>query len=155
MLADLLPVAHIKPKLKAKDRWQAIEELLDVLVVGGALTSELSPKALTALQTREKTMSTGIGMGIAIPHAAVEGLDKVIAAFGKSEEGMEFDSLDNAPVNLVILFLIPKNEFQTHLKTLATIARFLNREEERKSLMGADSAEKLRQVFQDNSSGTL
>ena len=79
-------------------------------------------------------MSTGIGFGIAIPHCSSDRLDEVVAAFGRSSQGIEFDALDNAPVKFVVLFIVPKNQFQTHLRTLASIAKFLNDRSVRESL---------------------
>src|SRR5207248_1971541 len=95
---------------------------------------------LAALRQREETMSTGIGFGIAIPHCSSDRLDEVVAAFGTSRRGIEFDALDNAPVKFVVLFIVPKNQFQTHLRTLASIAKFLNDRSVRESLASAKSA---------------
>src|ERR1700744_3104828 len=85
-------------------------------------------------------MSTGIGFGIAIPHASSDRVDKVVAAFGRSTTGIEFDSLDNAPVKFIVLFVVPKDQFQTHLRTLAAIAKFLNDRKTRERLAPAQSA---------------
>src|SRR3712207_8270873 len=79
-------------------------------------------------------MSTGIGFGIAIPHASSDRIEQVVACFGRSSKGIEFDALDNAPVKFVVLFVVPKNQFQTHLRTLASIAKFLNDRGTRESL---------------------
>jgi mannitol/fructose-specific phosphotransferase system IIA component (Ntr-type) len=87
-------------------------------------------------------MSTGIGFGIAIPHASSDRITEVVAAFGRSSKGIEFDSLDNAPVKFIVLFVVPKDQFQTHLRTLAAIAKFLNDRTTRERLAAAaDSAE--------------
>ena len=67
----------------------------------------------------------------------VRGRDEVVAAFGRSSQGIEFDALDNAPVKFVVLFIVPKNQFQTHLRTLASIAKFLNDRSVRESLAAA------------------
>jgi mannitol/fructose-specific phosphotransferase system IIA component (Ntr-type) len=96
-------------------------------------------------------MSTGIGFGIAIPHCSSDRLDEVVAAFGRSSGGIEFDSLDNAPVKFVVLFIVPKNQFQTHLRTLASIAKFLNDRSVRESLAEAKSADAILSVFRDRS----
>ena len=82
-------------------------------------------------------MSTGIGFGIAIPHASSDRIEEVVASFGRSSQGIEFDALDNAPVKFVVLFIVPKNQFQTHLRTLASIAKFLNDRSVRESLATA------------------
>ena len=95
-------------------------------------------------------MSTGIGFGIAIPHASSDRVEKVVAAFGRSSAGIEFDALDNAPVRFVVLFVVPKDQFQTHLRTLAAIAKFLNDRTVRERLGTAASAEQILAIFEDS-----
>ncbi len=68
---------------------------------------------------RETSMSTGIGFGIGIPHASTDLIHEVVGALGRSRKGVNFDALDNQPVNLVMLFLVPQGQFQKHLHTLA------------------------------------
>ena len=94
-------------------------------------------------------MSTGIGFGIAIPHASSDRVNDVVAAFGRSSQGIEFDALDNAPVKFVVLFIVPKNQFQTHLRTLASIAKFLNDRSIRDSLANAQTTEEILAIFRD------
>src|SRR5256885_680416 len=125
-LGHLLTVDQIVPEMKATERFAAIEELVDLLVTQGQVKSADRETVLHALRAREETMSTGIGFGIAIPHASSDRVAKVVAAFGRSGTGIEFDSLDNAPVKFIVLFVVPKDQFQTHLRTLAAIAKFLN-----------------------------
>src|SRR4030095_5734208 len=125
-LASLLSAEQIIPEMKATDRWPAIVELIDLLVSLGKIKAGDRDSILASLKQREETMSTGIGFGIAIPHCSSDRLDEVVAAFGRSSSGIEFDALDNAPVKFVVLFIVPKNQFQTHLRTLASIAKFLN-----------------------------
>ena len=95
-------------------------------------------------------MSTGIGFGIAIPHCSSDQLDEVVAAFGRSSTGIEFDALDNAPVKFVVLFIVPKNQFQTHLRTLASIAKFLNDRSVRERLGAAKSAGEILAIFRES-----
>src|SRR5256885_6474637 len=125
-LANLLSAEQIIPEMKATERWAAIVELIDLLVGLGKIKPADRDPILAALKQREETMSTGIGFGIAIPHCSSDRLEDVVAAFGRSPTGIEFDALDNAPVKFVVLFIVPKNQFQTHLRTLASIAKFLN-----------------------------
>src|SRR3954453_19818899 len=125
-LANLLSAEQIVPEMKATERWSAIVELIDLLVSLGKVKSADRDSILAALRQREETMSTGIGFGIAIPHASSDRVGEVVAAFGRSIKGIEFDSLDNAPVKYIVLFVVPKDQFQTHLRTLAAIAKFLN-----------------------------
>ena len=133
-LANLLSVEQIIPEMKATERWAAIVELIDLLVSLGKIKPEDRDPILASLKQREETMSTGIGFGIAIPHCSSDRLEEVVAAFGRSTTGIEFDALDNAPVKFVVLFIVPKNQFQTHLRTLASIAKFLNDRSVRESL---------------------
>src|SRR5204862_311286 len=133
-LASLLSAEQIIPEMKATERWPAIVELIDLLVSLGKIKPADRDSILASLKQREETMSTGIGFGIAIPHCSSDRLDDVVAAFGRSTGGIEFDALDNAPVKFVVLFIVPKNQFQTHLRTLASIAKFLNDSSVRESL---------------------
>jgi mannitol/fructose-specific phosphotransferase system IIA component (Ntr-type) len=109
---------------------------------------------LAALKQREETMSTGIGFGIAIPHATSERVTEVVAAFGRSLDGIEFESLDNAPVKFIVLFVVPKNQFQVHLRTLAAIAKLLNDKGVRESLAAAQSSEEILQIFENRAGKT-
>ena len=148
-LASLLSAEQIIPEMKATERWPAIVELIDLLVRLGRIKTDDRDSILASLKQREETMSTGIGFGIAIPHASSDRIDQVVAAFGRSSTGIEFDALDNAPVKFVVLFVVPKNQFQTHLRTLASIAKFLNDRATRESLGSAGSAEEILGIFRD------
>jgi mannitol/fructose-specific phosphotransferase system IIA component (Ntr-type) len=150
-LGNLLSAEQIVPEMKATDRWPAIVELIDLLVNLGKIKPEARDSILASLKQREETMSTGIGFGIAIPHCSSDRLDEVVAAFGRSSNGIEFDALDNAPVKFVVLFIVPKNQFQTHLRTLASIAKFLNDRATRERLAKADSTEEILSIFRDGS----
>ena len=112
-LGDLLSLDQIIPEMKASERWSAIVELVDLLVGLKHVKGDDRDVVLAALRQREETMSTGIGFGIAIPHASSDRVNKVVAVFGRSSSGIEFDSLDNAPVNYIVLFVVPKDQFQT------------------------------------------
>ncbi len=147
-LGNLLTIHQIIPEMKATERWSAIVELVDLLVAQQQVKPEDRDVVLAALRQREETMSTGIGFGIAIPHASSDRVEKVVAAFGRSATGIEFDSLDNAPVKFIVLFVVPKDQFQTHLRTLAAIAKFLNDRGTRDRLAAAATAEEILAIFQ-------
>jgi mannitol/fructose-specific phosphotransferase system IIA component (Ntr-type) len=149
-LGNLLSKDQIIPEMRASERQDAIVELVDVLVAQNHIRAEDREVVLGALRAREATMSTGIGFGIAIPHASSDRVSKVVAAFGRSSTGIEFDSLDNAPVRFVVLFVVPKDQFQTHLRTLAAIAKFLNDRSVRERLGTADSADAILQIFESS-----
>ena len=99
------------------------------------------------VRKRENSMSTGIGFGIGIPHASTDLISEVTAAFGRSKTGIDFDSLDNQPVNLVTLFLVPQGQFQKHLHTLADIAKLLHRKELRQALEEAPDTAAMLQII--------
>src|SRR5205085_3016506 len=149
-LAELLSADQIIPEMKATERWDAIVELMDLLVARSQIKSEDREGILASLKQREETMSTGIGFGIAIPHCSSERINDVVAAFGRSTTGIEFDALDNAPVKFVVLFIVPKNQFQTHLRTLASIAKFLNDRSTRHKLANAKLTEVIFAIFQSS-----
>jgi nitrogen PTS system EIIA component len=146
-LGNLLSVDQIIPEMKATERWPAIVELVDALVTKGLIQGPDRDPVLAALRTREETMSTGIGFGIAIPHASSERVSNVVAAFGRSSTGIEFESLDNAPVKFIVLFVVPKDQFQTHLRTLAAIAKFLNDRTVRERLGSVTTAAEILDIF--------
>ena len=147
-LANLLSVNQIIPDLKARDRWPAILELVERLVSGGLVNPLDKDGILRALELREQTMSTGIGFGIAIPHASSDRVNRVVAAFGRSKHGIEFGSLDNVPVQFIVMFVVPKDQFQIHLRTLAAIAKFLNDRGVRERLAVAESPDDILKIFQ-------
>lgn len=147
-LGHLLSVDQIIPEMKATERWSAIVELVEMLVKLGKIKANDQETVLAALRAREETMSTGIGFGIAIPHASSDRVNEVVAAFGRSSTGIEFDSLDGLPVKFIVLFIVPKDQFQTHLRTLAAIAKFLNDRAVRDRLATAANPEEILSIFE-------
>ena len=147
-LGNLLSAETILPEMQANERYAAIAELVDLLVAHGQIAEADKDSVLSSLRQREETMSTGIGFGIAIPHASSDKVTKVVAAFGRSSKGLEFEALDNSPVKFVVLFVVPKDQFQTHLRTLAAIAKFLNDRSVRERLGTAPTAADILAVFE-------
>jgi mannitol/fructose-specific phosphotransferase system IIA component (Ntr-type) len=137
-LAELLSPCQILLDLKAEERWLSIMELVDLLVERGKLAAELREEVLEALKEREDQVSTGIGYGVAIPHAFSEKLDKVVAVFGRSRHGIDFEALDRLPVKFVILFIVPQRNYGMHLHTLSAIAKMFTNSEVRQRLAAAE-----------------
>src|SRR5438876_10733437 len=104
-LDNLLSAEQIVPEMKATERWPAIVELIDLLVGLSKIKSADRDSILASRKQREETMSTGIGFGIAIPHCSSDRLEEVVAAFGRSTTGIEFDAPGNATVKFAVLFL--------------------------------------------------
>ncbi len=133
--------------MRSTEHWEAIEELVDELESRDLLDASQRSPVLDALREREEKISTGVGHGVAIPHAFSDEVENVVAIFGRSEEGIEFDALDNSPVNFVILFLVPRKEYHMHLKTLAAIAKLFTSREVRDNLREAETAEEILEIF--------
>src|SRR5688500_1500097 len=140
-LADILSHEQILPDLQATTRWEAIDELINNLIVTGKIKAEHREAISAVVKKRETSMSTGIGFGIGIPHASTDLIYEVVGSFGRSKKGVNFDALDNQPVNLVMLFLVPQGQFQKHLHTLANIAKLLHNKEFRQALESAPDAD--------------
>ena len=152
-LADFLTKEQVVTDLKASARWEAIEELIDLLVDSGQINPDHREAIVSIVKKRETSMSTGIGFGIGIPHASTDLIDNVTGAFGRSKDGVNFDALDNQLVNLVMLFLVPQGQFQKHLHTLAKIAKMLHKKEFRKSLEDAEDAAEMYQIIRSSQEG--
>ncbi len=146
-LGDILNKELIIPELRAANRWEAIDELIDHLVKCGRIKPENREAIGAVVKKREASMSTGIGFGIGIPHASTELIHEVVGAFARSKKGVNFDALDNQPVNLVMLFLVPQGQFQKHLHTLANIAKLLHSKEFRSQLEAAPDAEAMLNII--------
>jgi mannitol/fructose-specific phosphotransferase system IIA component (Ntr-type) len=148
-LGDILSNEQIIPDLRATNRWEAIDELITTLVNVGRIKAEHQEAIAAVVKKRETSMSTGIGYGIGIPHASTDLIYEVVGALGRSKKGVNFDALDNQPVSLVMLFLVPQGQFQKHLHTLANIAKLLHRAELRQSLEQAPDAESMLKLIRE------
>lgn len=127
--------------MKSESHWDALSELVDHLVSTGHVSPDQREPILAALHQREEQVSTGIGHGVAIPHAYCEHLESPVAVFGRSSEGIEFEACDNAPVHFVVLLLVPKDQPHVHLQTLASIARLFSQGEVRRKMKEAEGAD--------------
>ncbi len=150
-LGDILTPDVIKADLQATNRWEAIDELINTLVTSDKIKSDHREAIVAVVKKRETSMSTGIGFGIGIPHASSDLIQEVVGAFGRSKKGVNFDALDNQPVNLVMLFLVPLGQFQKHLHTLAKIAKLLHKKEFRQALEVAPDAQAMYQIIKAES----
>ena len=148
-LGDILTKAQIITDLHATNRWEAIDELINNLVATGKILPKNQEAISAVLKKRESSMSTGIGFGIGIPHASTDLITEVVGALGRSRKGVNFDALDNQPVNLVMLFLVPQGQFQKHLHTLANIAKLLHKAEFRQALEQAPDADAMLQIVRN------
>jgi len=143
-LLDFLQKERIVPRLNARDKQGVLAELTEVLVSTGTIRS--GREAVQVLLEREKLGSTGIGEGIAIPHGKLKELKDVVAVFGRSPDGVDFDSMDGAPVQLFFLLMAPENSASTHLKALARISRLLKDRGFREELLQAANQDTLFEI---------
>ena len=146
-LGDILGPDNILPQMQATDRWAAIDELIANLVATNKIKAEHREQIVAVVRKRENSMSTGIGFGIGIPHASTDLIHEVTGALGRSSAGINFDALDNQPVHLVMLFLVPQGQFQKHLHTLASIAKMLHNKNFRKALEDAPDGAAMFQII--------
>ena len=138
-ITDLLQKEFVVKELKSKTKKEVLFELSEVFLQGGLSVD--CDSMVEVLLEREKLGSTGIGDGIAIPHGKLPGLDNLIVSFGRSKDGIDFDSLDGKPVHLFFLLMAPENTAGQHLKALAKISRMLKEEFFRKDLMEGETSD--------------
>lgn len=151
-LAKLLCADHLLLDMKAVEHWPAIVELVGHLVATGQLPAAQQLEMLAAFKAREEQVSTGIGSGVAIPHAFSDQLERVIAVFGRSHVGIDFEALDNAPVHFIVLFIVPRKDYHLHLKTLAAIAKMFTNSEVLRQLGAALNHQEILQIFESRPS---
>ncbi len=149
-LSEIINGKNIISELEATDRWEVIDEMVGNLVESGVLRESDREPILDAIKKREASMSTGIGFGIGIPHASTDLIDDVVGALGRSKVGINFEALDNQPVILVVLVLVPQGQFQKHLHTLANIAKRLDNPEFRKLLEDASDEDEMLEITQQS-----
>ncbi len=143
LLSELLRQDVVKVGLRSSDKWEAIEELVDLLVAAHGYRRSDRKAIIKALFDRERRLSTGLEKGLAIPHASVEGLKDAVAALGTCRQGLPFESLDGQPARMIVLVLVPKELFNEHIGTLSAIARLSGNPSLRESIVGAETPEQI------------
>jgi mannitol/fructose-specific phosphotransferase system IIA component (Ntr-type) len=121
-ISELLRQEHIKVNLESKDKESAIAEVLELLVASGDVTDR--DGAYRALLEREAKGTTGIGGGVAVPHAKHASITHLCLALGLSSGGVEFDAIDGQPARIIFLLLAEPNNPGPHVQALAQVARF-------------------------------
>lgn len=145
-LMDFLIPEAVEPNLNSTNKTDAIKELVALLKNNGAISDEGTISKVVL--EREELGSTGIGEGIAVPHGKSDLVDKVIAAFGRSEKGINFESeTDDIPVRLIFLLIAPAGSSGPHLLALARISRLLRSREFREKLLRAKSKAEIQAIF--------
>ncbi len=149
-IIDILNKEFVITNLDGIDKNSVLKELSAFLEEKGVVKNK--DTLLTALTEREKLGSTGIGENVAIPHAKLEEIDHIITLFGRSEKGVEFESLDKKPVHFVCLVIAPSNSTGQHLKALARISRLLKNPVLREAVLSATEMGKIYSILVDEDS---
>ncbi|PJZ51078.1 MULTISPECIES: PTS sugar transporter subunit IIA [Leptospira] len=145
-------LALLKPEtvifeIEGSSKEEVINQLLQKAVDSTLIDRDDRDLVYESLMAREKSMSTGIGSGVAIPHCSVNLVDELKCVMGLSRKGIDFDAIDHLPVHIFILLIVPKSKFQEHIKTLAQIAKTLNVKEDREKLILSKNFEEIRKAF--------
>lgn len=143
-LSDLVLPDAIIPRLVATSRRQALQMLADALAKASGVDARA---AFDAVLLRERLSGTGMGEGVAIPHAHVAGLERSIGAFARLDPPQDFNAVDGRPADLVFMLLTPVNRGADHLKALARVSRFLRRADLREKLRNARGPVELKILF--------
>ena len=149
-IIDILNGENISLYLNSKSKNGIITELVELASHSKNFSDK--NKVLTSTFEREKTMSTGIGHSVAIPHGKSMGVKKLCASLGISKEGVDFDSLDRKPVHIFFLVATPEGPAAPHIKFLSRISRLLNIEEFRKKLIDSKSKEEVLHLIREEES---
>ncbi len=146
-LSELLTPDRIACDLSAQSKKRAVEAISELISQGDPRVT--TNEVFDSLLARERLGGTGIGYGVAIPHGRLKNTKNTIGAFIKLQSAINFDAVDNQPVDLLFALLVPENSTQEHLQTLASIASMFNDEQARENLRQANSSEQLYQLLCD------
>ena len=127
LVSDLITEGNLMPDLQAEDKQSAYGLMLQHLTNNGIISKDLIPSSLQALQIREDKMTTAMGGGFALPHATIPKLPSLCTLLARSPKGIPCEAMDGKLVTIFFLILVPPDQNQTHLQTLATVAKFFNR----------------------------
>jgi fructose-specific phosphotransferase system IIA component len=147
LLTQIFQPSCVEVPLQGKDKTSIITELVNLLDENGLLLDR--DAALEAVLMREKTRSTGIGSGIAIPHGKCKGAKELVMAIGITHQPVDFESVDGKPVTIVILLVSPADQTGPHIQALARISRLMLDEKFKHELETAESPERVYEILSD------
>lgn len=143
-LSDILAPDGVLANVRASSKKQLFQELAAAAAEATGLPAQA---VLDAVIEREKLGSTGVGSGVAIPHARLAGLDRVVGLFARLDQPIDFDAVDEKPADLIFLLLAPEEAEAERLKALARVSRTLRRPELREQLRAAPNRDSLRALL--------
>jgi PTS system nitrogen regulatory IIA component len=150
-IADLLSPEGVVAALKVQGKKQLLQELS---ARAAAIVRIPERRVYETLTERERLGTTGVGQGIAIPHGRLANIDKIAGVFARLDSPIEYDAVDNQPVDLVFMLLAPEGAGADHLKALARVSRLLRNQTACDKLRAAKSAEALYAILTEPASGT-
>lgn len=145
-IADLLKPEQVIARLRATSKKQALQELARR---AAELTGQSEREIFSTLMKRERLGTTGVGNGIAIPHGKLADLEQMFGIFARLEHPIDFEAIDDRPVDLIFLLLAPEAAGADHLKALARVSRLLRDKRACEKLRGTDNAEALYALLTD------
>ncbi|HEY9188302.1 MAG TPA: PTS sugar transporter subunit IIA [Bacteroidota bacterium] len=145
-ISDVLEVELISNKIPGTDKEEVLNNMIELVSKSSKVRDK--EKIRDAIFNRERIMSTGVGKGFAIPHGKTDGITDMVAAFGITENEIDFESLDGEPVRLIFLLVGKENLVGPHLKLLSRISRLLNSEDFRTKLLNAKSPQEIYNLFE-------
>jgi fructose-specific phosphotransferase system IIA component len=152
-LYQLLTPETIRVGLPGRRKDEVIDALVDLLAELPAVRD--AERVRTAVFEREQVMSTGVGKGLALPHAKTPAVTETVAAFAVTQEPVEFGAIDTQPVRLIFLLVGPETAKSQHIKLLSRISRLMNRDAFRKRLLEATDAQQVLDIFEAGESQLL
>ena len=153
-LLDFILEESILTDLRATNKRDALTELVEALVDAGALDPNAVPSVVEALMRREEIGSTGIGHGVAVPHAKHATVRRLLGAYGHNSAGLNYNSLDGQPVKAIFLILWPDGVIGPHLEAIAQISRVLKRENFLEHLKAASDKREIVSLFSEADKAT-
>ncbi len=146
-ICDILRADKVLSSMEGTNKTEIIDELINLFKDDERIKN--LEEMRNAVHDREKIMSTGVGKGFAIPHAKTDSVNEIIAAFGRLDKPIDFQALDEQPVNLVFLLIGKESLVGPHIKLLSRISRMMNKDEFRESLANATTAEEIYSLFEN------
>lgn len=144
-ISDILDESVVRVNVKGNSKDEIINQMIAVVTDSNKITD--IEKVRAAIFDREKIMSTGVGNGFAIPHGKTDAVLDIVAAFGITEQPIDYDSLDEQPVRLIFLLVGKDSMVGPHIKLLSRISRLMNKEEFRGKLLQATSPKQVIEIF--------
>lgn len=145
--SSLLCQKALIANLRSTTRDEAVAEMVQALADAGAIDADKVAEVTKAILNRERQGTTGVGKGVAVPHARHEAVHEVVATIGRCKAGMDFSSLDRAPVYLVFLLLSPPDKPDAHLQAMEKIFRQVNKDQFRSFLRQAETEDAMWDLF--------